>query len=422
MTIKVAIARAGANTVTGNQDFTTADLGGDTPKAALFIVTRGLTTGVATVETALSIGAATATTQRWYCYTQSQDGQAATTLVRRADDATGCLAVSGANGGLDGEAAFDSFIADGVRVNWTNAPVSADLVTVILFAGAKLSAYAGTFAPGTTIDATVDITAPNFQPDLVILAGHGSVFSAASTNFYAPAFGFAVRDGSNTQRCILHNEGPGLADGDPRAYLSTAYGIGQHADGATGVAWGGEIGDFDSQGFSCTLRVASASTDEVGYLALGFGGGASVWAGTLDTPTSTGNQGYTGPGFRPQAVLLGLTQVESVDATDATANGGPYGIGVFTPTAAFSNAIAIQDAAATTNTQCLSSAAAAELPDDDGTAGVDASFVSMDTAGWTLDFTAVKAAAKKWIALAISVPSYIPGDAQRVKSNPSYRM
>ena len=43
-----------------------------------------------------------------------------------------------------------------------------------------------------------------------------------------------------------------------------------------------------------------------------------------------------------------------------------------------------------------------ELPDDDGTASLTAAFVSMDNAGWTLNYSAAAANAKKFFSLAIT--------------------
>jgi hypothetical protein len=394
----VAVVRAAANTATGNQNFTTTDLGGLTPSAALFIATRAVTNNTAAAHAPICIGAATSTSQRWAMFSTSQDGQADTAVTRRAAT-TQCLMIPLAGGGIDGEADFVSFITNGVQINWTDAPANAYLITVVLFANLS-GAYAGTFAPGTSVGAAVDVTAPNFQPDLVFLASHGDAFDDTSSAFHSPGFGWAVRDGSNTQLSVMQSEQDGQAAGTPRAYLSTSYGIATLSVNSNNLLWASEIGSFDSQGFSATLRIASAGTDEVGYLALALNGD-NVWAGTHATPTATGNQASTAPGFRPQAVFLGMTHLTAVNNGSQNASAGPYGVAVITANAQYSNAIAIENGAAITNTQGLGQSIAADIDNDDGATGIEATLVSLDATGWTLDFTSVLGSARQWVALAI---------------------
>jgi hypothetical protein len=67
----------------------------------------------------------------------------------------------------DGSAAFVSFITDGIRINWTDFPPVAGLITVVLFGGDDFQAHVDNYALGaaTTV---VDTTAPGFQPNVVL--------------------------------------------------------------------------------------------------------------------------------------------------------------------------------------------------------------------------------------------------------------
>lgn len=404
MALTIGIVRAAANPSTGTQDFTTTALGGETPKGALIIASRAITDGTAGDHASMCLGAVSGATQRWCCFNHSRNGQANTDETRRSMTDK-LIAIPLAGGGIDGEADFDSWITNGIRINWTDAPASAFLITVILFAGSDINAYAGTVAPGTTVNGVTDVTAPNFPPDVVFMATPGNTFNDTADNFYFNGFGWCVRDGSNTQRSIFQSEEHNVAAGTPRAYVSTAYACGQPNNTSSSLVYGIEVGDFDSQGFSVTLRLASAGSDDVGYLALSVAG-AGVWAGTIDTPTANGNQGYTGPGFSPQFILLGMTQLANVDSGIQAASAGPYGIAAITSGAQYANSVAIENAATTTNTQALSNDVAVDLPDDNGTSGIAATLVSLDVTGWTLNYSAVKGTARKFAALAIgSSPS-----------------
>lgn len=403
MTVAIKVARAAANTSTGTQDFTTTDLGGLTPKAALFIATRAVTNNTAAAGGALCIGAATSATQRWALWSMSLDN-VANTDESRTGMLDKCIAIPLATGLIDGEADLDSFITNGVRINWTNAPATGILIEVVLFAGDEVNAHADTYVPGTSVDGVVDVTAPNFPPDVLFLASQGGALGDTVGPPHILSFGFAVNDGSNTQRSILQTEAQAAAAGAPKARVSTLYGAAELTGGAGTLNWASEIGSFDSVGFSSTLRLASAGTDKVAYLAVEIGS-YQAWVGTHDTPTGTGNQASTAPTFQPEFLMFGMTQAASVDAAITGADAGPFGITAITSTAQFSSAIALEDGAATINTQSLVRDIAADLDNDDGTAGIEATYSSFDTNGWTLNFTSVLAAARKWIALAIGPPT-----------------
>lgn len=397
MTIKTDVVRAAANTSTGNQDFT-GSLGGDTPNAALFIISRAVTDATAAAHAILGIGAATATTERWATVApNSEDGVGSTDDAKRIVT-NQCIAIS--NPGLnsnDGVADFVSFIANGVRVNWGNAPASAYLVTVVLFSGLT-NAFAGTYAPGTTVDADVDVTAPGFEPDILALGSANAATS--STNSTQLSLGFAVNDGSDTQQCSNVSEEDGQASGQPTGYLHASRGAIQTDAGSGNLEWQSQIGTFDASGFTSTLRSSSAGSDIVGYLALEVGA-LNFWLGGHDTPTSTGSQASTAPGFTPQLLLGVMTHLTATGTTTASAEAGAFGITAIVSGTQVSNAVAIEDGAATTDTQSLSDDQAVNLPQDDGSTGHTATFTSFDANGWTWNFSNTLGSARKWIMLAL---------------------
>jgi len=403
--VTVAVTRTAANTSTGTQDFTTTDLGGQTPKAAIFITSYAVTDGTPIVDAALSVGAATGTTNRWVLHGNSEDAQGTTDTDRETRTAE-VIHINNPGTSTDLMVAdFDSFITNGVKVDWTLTS-TAVLVTVILFAGPDLSAHADSIADiSTTLDATTDITAPGFEPDIVF-SGSMGVNGDQNENLQNNSLSFGVthNDGAGgiTQRSWSHSSRNAQIEATVEFAYSELYGVVYPADNALRYAL--DLNTFDSSGFSVTTKIDNSNAESYWYLALKFGGEIRSAVGTHDTPTSAGDDSETGPGFIPQMVLLGMTHMEVVDITVATSLSGTSGISAFDEDEAYATSQQDADAADPTDTQSLSDNVAVEIPDDDGTTGVTAAFVSFDANGWTNNYSAVKAAAKKFWFLAIEDP------------------
>jgi hypothetical protein len=402
--VVVATVRAAVNTALGNQDFTTDDLGEQTPVAAFFIISIALADDTAVAHAVFGVGAATATDERWTTTFDVEDGQG-TTDSERTGQTTNCVLILNGTGVVDAEADFVTFITNGVRINWGDAPSAAFLLTVVLFAGSDVSADVDVFAAAANENDTVDVNTVGFEPDLVLFASPGLTnFASDGGNAYL-SVGAAANGGG--QACWLFYDNTGEATSDVAALISNAYAAGQHNAG--GWIWGGEIGTFDSAGFSCTTRQGASGGDDVGFLALSFGGISDVWVGTVATPTGTGNQSQTGPGFLPQFVMCGLTQMPALNTSYTDANAGSVGLGVFDANNEYSTTAQDEDNQGTSDTQSIADSKAVNSPNDSGAAGHVATFVSFDSEGWTWNFTTTEGAAVYYWALAIEkarVPRY----------------
>lgn len=401
MAVTTAVTRVACNTGTGTQDITVGGFG--TPKAALFICSKATANGVAADHYVLSFGAATGTSNEWCLSLNTEDG-VATTDTRATTDSDRCIRLNNpGTATVDGEAEFTAFITDGVRINWLNAPSAAWLLTVVLFGGSDLSAHANNIALGNSLDNAVDVTAPGFEPTLVFTACQGSLGMDADASSLRDAFGIVHNDGGVTQRSAAYENPNGAAAGNPTGRCTESYGIMQIAGGGSAALdWGGEFGSFDGSGFTVTTRNAGANNTSMMYLALRLGGIQNGWVGTVDTPTSTGNETETGPSFTPQIVYQIGTHMEAIDtAYNSSPLAGVTGLGAFTDSAEYMTSVADEDGASTTDTQSLSDDTAIELPEDDGTAGLTASFVGMVSTGYTLNYSAVLGNAKKFFNLAI---------------------
>jgi hypothetical protein len=397
MSSTVAVTRVACNTGTGNQDITTADLGGLTPVAALFIATHATSDGTAADHALWSVGAATATDEQWVVANHNEHGSATANSGRRAATDECVMIVSTNSGTVNGEAAFVSFIENGVRINWGNPLGSAFLLTVVLFAGAEVSAHADVLTLSTE-DTAVDVTDPAFEPDLVLFGTDCMTFGDSDTAGLFWSVGAAVNDGTPTQVCWGNGNNNGAAEGDPSSIMYSNRVVCQTTNVA--ITWSCEISGFDASGFTATAKGGNSGGDQVGYLALAFSD-VDVWAGVIDSPTSTGDDAQTGPGFEPQFVMLGLTLCQATDTQEFDSDAGAIGLAVIDADEAYCNSTADEYGSATTDTQSLSDDAAVNFAGDDGSAMHVASFSSFDANGWTLTYTTTDGTARKWWAVAI---------------------
>jgi len=401
MGISVAVTRVACSTAAGNQFITAPGLSDLTPKAAYFIVVDAVEDGTASAGAVLGIGAATGAANRWSVSWSAQDNVGTTNTNRRATTDECVLKILNNSGNVDGEADFVAFIPNGIQINWGNAPASAFLMIVVLFAGTDLNAQAATFTMAAAQDATVDINTVGFEPDVLLTAGHGNPFNdtAYATSFVS--YGLVLNKTPVEQYAICNQSADGQGTTRIGGRITDDYGISWNSSTTGNPLLAGEFGTFDAQGFSCTTRLAAAgSSEEVGFLALSFGGVVSFEGGIIATPTATGNDSVTDPGFTPQAVLVGLTQMPAVDTSYINGESASVGLYAFDANYEFSNSIQDEDGEGTSDTQSISDNQLT-FPQDDGSAGHVATFVSFDTLGWTWNFTTTQGAAVQWWYLAI---------------------
>ena len=424
MGITVAVTRVACDTGGGNQTITAADLGGLTPKAALFMVTSCVTDGTAADHAIIGIGAATGTGNRW-TFTSVQEHNQGTTDVSRRGTTDECIQIVDNNGAIDGEADFVSFNANNVIINWGDAPSAAYLMTVVLFAGTDLSAHADTATLGNQ-DVESDVTDPGFEPDVVLMGTPGYTLDDAEHTGGWMSFGVAVNKTGVPQYCTAWWSENAVAAASTRGIISDDYGIGQISNSDTWT-WSGEVSGFDTNGFSITPRGGN-SGDDVGYLALRFNNAVDFKAGILTTPTGAGSESVTDPSFCPQFLALGLTQLTSVDSVDATGNGSSIGFSFVDEDDQYCTSVQSEDAADPTNTQSLSDNQIVNLPNDDGTTAHTATLTSLDTNGWTWNFTNTEGTAVYYWYLAIgdadsAIPTFPVAVPARIPiSLPSYEL
>ena len=154
MPVTVAITRVACSTSGGTQDITTTDLGGLTPKAAIFILSSATADGTAANHAQMSIGATDGTSQ-WATTSIIRNGQTTSDVYSRSSNTRVFQILNTTTGALSGDAEFSSWLTNGIRINWTDSIGTAFLFTVVFFAGSDLSVKAGTISASTTDQAEV---------------------------------------------------------------------------------------------------------------------------------------------------------------------------------------------------------------------------------------------------------------------------
>ena len=403
-----AVTQVAVPAATGTQDITVA--GTTNCKGAIFWVTSATANGALTANAHLCFGMTDGTNNR----TQGsfdRDNEASQVTGRRGMNDKCIFIWDVAGSTIKAEAHFDSFINSGgvwgVRINWTTASATAFLLNVILLSDDMVANFHVNDLTNTGIlDATADITTVGFQPDSIVIFRMGPNLSDTNGALGEWSVGFVDFQPTITQgsaRLIVNNA---QANEDAACIRTSSYGMRVCTTSAATV--GQEYSDPDASGFSVTTR-ENATAALVCYGAIKWQPGVLHWVGEISTPTGTGNQSVTSPGFTPAMVLV-VGNNQSVNETfDNSSEVGSWSFGAFTSSAAYSASVGVDDAAATMITRCAVHSRPLYMASTDPTTIVyDATFVSMDGVGWTWNFGATDATARKMQALAASMPASIP--------------
>lgn len=245
------------------------------------------------------------------------------------------------------------------------------------------------------------VTGVGFQPKLVILwTSAPNTTEGGSAHAYF-SFGAGTSSSSRFSHGMsdIDNTPVGRTNrysSDSHIYTETIEGdlIGAQAD----------LVSLDSNGFTIEVETAPAAARRILYLAIG-GGRVEVNVGRITSKTSTGNQGYTGVGFEPGALLF-IADDLSVAQMDTVIPGGMVAIG-FARTAAEQAycGYVSEDAASSSDTgsrmsrtKCIGTIASTDI----NTQVTEADLVSMNADGFTLNWSTANATARAihYIALA----------------------
>jgi len=324
------------------------------------------------------------------------------------EGSTGIIAFVG-SGSISGLATFSGFITNGCQIYWSNAPSQAHLITAVFFAGTDVASeiFYGDF---TDTNSPVTVTT-GFEPD-VLIGLNAEIYDNNSTSGDAQFnVGMAVRGGD--QYAAFWDESDNAADG---AMYHEIRDSGFLTDTIGKTA---SVSQYNSTNFVVTIP-GSESVNERTGLALQIGT-LSMAVDVIDTPTSTGTQAYTQPGFTPQFALIVGTYATALD-TNTNLGAGCMGVADSTSGNEYSISWQSEYGAATSNTSCLTDGKIINMPTDAGGTGIVATVSTWDTNGLTLNYSATDTGTvRKLILLTIQEEGPPPDVSVPVLSNHQYR-
>jgi hypothetical protein len=408
MAVVCDVVTAAANTTTGNQTFTSSTMG-VAPKAAIIICTSATAADTNTNHIQFSYGFTDGTNQRCITVRSKDANNSMLADYRGASDEVIMLLNTG-NNNVNGEANIVSFGTNTVTINWANPPGSAFLVTVIMIGGSDFSATVGEL-PGASIneDSTFKKNL-GFKADVVHFLSSFSTapFADSTTVSGRLGLGWASRDtaddSGDQNRSMNWWLNDGSADGDPRMRITNAACINGSTSGTVALQVDpATASQFESDGFTVTARNGTW-TNDVGFLAMSFGGvnDFKVWEFSTPTATPPTTSTDSGPGFKPEFVMYLTHHVQTVNTEILDLDAGCFGVSAFTADNERHCVAMEEDPPATTNNACSSGSSAVLLPLHDQTAAYDADFSSMAATGPELTWNDNETdAARLWIGFAI---------------------
>lgn len=326
---------------------------------------------------------------------EAQDNDSVAIWVSDADAQFEAQALDHVNGGIvEVLEATAALITDGIRLTYTTKPTAALRVRVDLIQCEN--AYVDNLNSGVVGQAT---TAPGFQGNVLLQVNAGGLVSTAG---YRPGIGMAVEDSGGTIRqcCLMLSSGgnnTGITGALPLLHLDSTRFLAFLTGASVKSSW--TLSSFDATGFTW---VDSEGANNIGfaYLLLEISD-VDVWCGALATPTSTGSQSYTDPGFGAGVVFTVPSYADTLDSTLTTGANGTIGFGVWDGADQACMSCSVEDAANPTNTSSVVSTTQGLLAKaDDGTTGY-AGTISSAGSGFAVNFTTAPASARYFLALVL---------------------
>lgn len=287
-------------------------------------------------------------------------------------------------------------ITDGIRLTAAGSPGVARYVFAIFLGGLTNVKIVNTSLAADT--SPNDITSVGFEPNLIFVLDNGKQNSDSTSDHSSMSFGFWHKDGAGTQRehairCGgVHNQFTSVtANRISASYCALS-------SGSVNPGYFLNISDPDSSGFTVT-NSAYANYAYPYFLAIELANPDDFWAGLIDAATSTGDDSTTGAGFTPDVVGLLSGMATAVD-TNTNGNALMFGAADSSRQRCISGFD--QHNVSTMNCGVQSdSSNILRLFDHSGTDDAIASLSSLDSDGFTINYSDAAASAKKILAFAI---------------------
>lgn len=224
-------------------------------------------------------------------------------------------------------------------------------------------------------------TGVGFQPKVVLFWG---TYETADTDDFGASGSrwFGIGLSSTSRAAIGKSQGATSTTGTSNTKCITAVTAGL-------TLFAADLVSLDSDGFTVNWTTAPPAAFILNYMALGGADLTNVFLKEVTAPAATGNQASTGVGFQPDSLLMfsaGLTTAATVNTSHAIMSKG------------FGTSSSARGTVANTDiTRIESTAKVLTVYSSGSTKSVEADIVSLDSDGFTLNFTTTTSGAFVWV-------------------------
>ncbi len=398
--VNAVVVDVAASTASGIQNIALPS-GFGTPKGYIVLATNAEDDGTENAGIAWSYGMSDGTNEAVMASSSEDNVTTSSTAREQVTDGVIMIHHDDDAGVIDGEAKHSAFNTDEIVIDWINSLTSGFRLHFLVLNGDDLSLKVGNATSSGTEDVSTDIDV-GFDPDAVIFGTNTNGFGNGSVGrAYYGQFGGAMPGSPIIQ---------GLTAAASEHNLSTATtGISPHNDRVAN-SWNGnmtsmhrwiDVTAFPTDGFQVTTRNTSSAVVFF-YMALASSTNG-IFVGPIVSPSSgTGEKETTGIGFKPQMAMISSQLEQDINTFNST---GPDSLsiatGFFDGTNESSYHVVSEDAASPT--VCSGRWDSQALFQRNGTRGTefDAAFVSFESDGWILDYTANNQAGAQWMVFAV---------------------
>ncbi len=398
--VDYVIIQQAARTSIGTQDFT--ELGFGTPQVAIAFANFAETNGVNAVTGMIAVGAYDGT-NRWASNIKGEDNVTPTDGSKHSKDSF--LAIQDdTTQTVDGDATA-SFITDGVRLDWVNAPDEAYLVNILLIRGMDQVLVGHTDIDGDVVPGTLSNIDIGFTPDFMFIVHASGNFNDNITTDFQGSMSFLVNDGNAPplQHAIGYASLDNANPSESRGIVSSDRILNLPWEDQNNILREMEANSFISApviGVEVERLDSLAGTSVIGWVAFDVPDGVSIWMDVLDTPIVTGNQSIVAPGFPPQFIWSMSHAEENIGSVQSAYMAA--GVGMATADEEFSITWREQNGANPSNATSRQNSTMITQLVNSGATGYEASLISLDSTGWTWNFNTVLGSPRKMIVLALS--------------------
>lgn len=368
---------------------------GVVPKAIIFW-TNGKTNQTVSSGYRFGFGLTDGTTSK--AVATSDADAVSTTVVGRRMTNTAVVIIDPAGTAI-AEADLQSWNSSGFTLNWTTNDATATVIHFLAIGGPKVAAKVINWTMPIAVGNQA-VTGVGFQPEVVVNAHIGAaVMTAPPTTATNASFALSWFDASGEQAslCTFGNNAsaPSLEQRYQRADKALIGSSNIVTKEATWVS-------MDSDGFTLNYTTANTSNGQMISLAL-HGVSSQIGSFTKATGAAPASQQITGLRFRPRAVLFA-----SVQAGSSASIGSQSRTGLGATDGSTDGSVAFQatDGSNPSSVQGIDKTSKSFVKIDNGSSTIDAeaSTSSLDSAGFTLNWTTNDAVATEIFYLALAPP------------------